>query len=85
MRNFKPELVLISAGFDSRVGDPLGQFTLSDADFTDLTNVEPEVFDRVPAWPSDALGVRPCPDEQSPPSSNLDEVLRPRDRPRASA
>ncbi len=35
----KPELVLISAGFDSRLGDPLGQFRLSDADFADLTDV----------------------------------------------
>ncbi len=36
---FKPDLVMISAGFDSRVGDPLGQFTLSDTDFTDLTKI----------------------------------------------
>jgi acetoin utilization deacetylase AcuC-like enzyme len=35
--NFKPDLVLISAGFDSRVGDPLGGFTLEDEDFADLT------------------------------------------------
>ncbi len=34
---FRPELVLISAGFDSRLGDPLGQFKLSDADFAELT------------------------------------------------
>ena len=34
---FRPELVLISAGFDSRVGDPLGGFTLTDPDFADLT------------------------------------------------
>jgi len=37
MQKFKPDLVLLSAGFDSRLGDPLGHFTLSDADFTDLT------------------------------------------------
>ena len=36
---FKPELVMISAGFDSRAGDPLGQFKLSDEDFVDLTKV----------------------------------------------
>jgi acetoin utilization deacetylase AcuC-like enzyme len=35
---FRPELVLISAGFDSRVGDPLGAFTLTDQDFRDLTH-----------------------------------------------
>ena len=34
---FQPELVLISAGFDSRAGDPLGRFTLTDEDFADLT------------------------------------------------
>jgi len=36
---FKPQLVMISAGFDSRAGDPLGRFTLSDQDFADLTDV----------------------------------------------
>jgi acetoin utilization deacetylase AcuC-like enzyme len=36
---FKPDLVMISAGFDSRVGDPLGQFTLTDNDFAELTAV----------------------------------------------
>jgi acetoin utilization deacetylase AcuC-like enzyme len=37
METFKPELVLISAGFDSRAGDPLGHFLLTDDDFADLT------------------------------------------------
>jgi acetoin utilization deacetylase AcuC-like enzyme len=36
-REFRPDLVLISAGFDSRIGDLLGQFTLTDNDFADLT------------------------------------------------
>jgi acetoin utilization deacetylase AcuC-like enzyme len=40
---FKPELVLLSAGFDSRSGDPLGQFTLGDQDFADLTAVMLEI------------------------------------------
>ena len=35
---FRPELLLISAGFDSREGDLLGRFTLTDEDFTDLTH-----------------------------------------------
>ncbi|MEQ1853712.1 MAG: histone deacetylase [Chthoniobacteraceae bacterium] len=39
MEKFRPELVLISAGFDSRAGDPLGQFLLTDADFADLTRL----------------------------------------------
>lgn len=36
---FKPELVMLSAGFDSRIGDPLGNFTLTDEDYMDLTRV----------------------------------------------
>jgi len=43
---FRPQLVLVSAGFDSRVDDPLGRFTLSDADFTDLTRIVREIADR---------------------------------------
>ncbi|HUA21603.1 MAG TPA: histone deacetylase [Bryobacteraceae bacterium] len=42
----RPELVLISAGFDSRAGDPLGQFLLTDADFADLTRVMREIADK---------------------------------------
>ncbi len=42
----KPELVLISAGFDSRMGDPLGGFTLTDPDFADLTRVVREIADK---------------------------------------
>jgi len=42
----RPELVLISAGFDSRAGDPLGQFLLTDTDFQDLTNVMLEIADK---------------------------------------
>ena len=38
-QRFKPELVLVSAGFDSRLGDPLGHFKLTDEDFIDLTKV----------------------------------------------
>jgi len=34
---FKPDLVLISAGFDSHIHDPLGQLLLSDRDFIDMT------------------------------------------------
>ena len=36
---FHPDLVLISAGFDSRQNDPLGQFRLTDSDFKDLTGM----------------------------------------------
>ena len=46
MDNFKPELVLISAGFDSRLGDPLGQFTLTDEDFADLTRMLMDIADK---------------------------------------
>jgi acetoin utilization deacetylase AcuC-like enzyme len=43
---FKPDLVLTSAGFDSRLGDPLGQFTLTDQDFVDLTAVVMAIADK---------------------------------------
>lgn len=36
---FKPELILVSAGFDSRQGDPLGRFQLSDDDYVELTGL----------------------------------------------
>ncbi|MDX1952693.1 MAG: histone deacetylase [Verrucomicrobiota bacterium] len=38
-QKFKPDLVLLSAGFDSRAGDPLGHFKLSDEDFARLTEI----------------------------------------------
>jgi len=36
-KQLRPELLLISAGFDSRIGDLLGGFALTDQDFADLT------------------------------------------------
>jgi acetoin utilization deacetylase AcuC-like enzyme len=43
---FRPDLVVISAGFDSREGDPLGRFRLRDEDFEDLTNLLREVAEK---------------------------------------
>ena len=43
---FKPDLVMISAGFDSREGDPLGRFRLTDSDFSELTGIMIEIADR---------------------------------------
>ena len=43
---FHPDLVMISAGFDSRLGDPLGRFQLADSDFADLTRIMMEVADK---------------------------------------
>ena len=39
LERFKPDLILISAGFDSRAGDPLGNFLLQDDDFAALTGL----------------------------------------------
>ncbi|TDU64123.1 acetoin utilization deacetylase AcuC-like enzyme [Prosthecobacter fusiformis] len=36
---FQPDLIMISAGFDSRINDPLGQFHLTDDDFAHLTRL----------------------------------------------
>jgi len=38
LREFKPEFVLISAGFDSHVKDPLAQFKLETEDFYTITD-----------------------------------------------
>jgi acetoin utilization deacetylase AcuC-like enzyme len=48
---FKPDLVIISAGFDSHTGDPLGQLSLTDDDFVALTRAAKE-------WARDACGGR---------------------------
>lgn len=44
---FKPDLILISAGFDSRENDPLGRFRLTDADFVCLTRQLKQAADRL--------------------------------------
>jgi acetoin utilization deacetylase AcuC-like enzyme len=44
--SFRPDLVLVSAGFDSRMGDPLGRFTLMDEDFADLTRTMLDVAEK---------------------------------------
>jgi len=44
---FTPDLVLISAGFDSLVGDPLGGFTLEMEHVAELTR---ELVQRADAW-----------------------------------
>jgi acetoin utilization deacetylase AcuC-like enzyme len=36
---FKPELIILSAGFDARHGDPLGRLELTDDDYRDLTGL----------------------------------------------
>jgi acetoin utilization deacetylase AcuC-like enzyme len=46
-RGFTPDLVLISAGFDSLAGDPLGGFTLEIDDFERLTR---ELVTRAEQW-----------------------------------
>jgi acetoin utilization deacetylase AcuC-like enzyme len=35
--DFQPDLIIVSAGFDSRRGDPLGGLMLEDADFREMT------------------------------------------------
>ena len=45
MDRYRPELVIISAGFDSKLGDPLGQFQLTDEDFSELTRVVRSIAD----------------------------------------
>ncbi|MGH7617625.1 MAG: histone deacetylase family protein, partial [Gemmatimonadaceae bacterium] len=46
-KGFTPDLVLISAGFDSLAGDPLGGFTLEIEHFEQLTRF---LVERANAW-----------------------------------
>jgi len=39
METFGPELMIVSTGFDSRIGDPLGGLELTDAGFAELTRL----------------------------------------------
>jgi acetoin utilization deacetylase AcuC-like enzyme len=48
---FKPDLVIISAGFDAHLHDPLGQLRLADEDFIAMTRT-------VKAWAADACAGR---------------------------
>jgi acetoin utilization deacetylase AcuC-like enzyme len=36
-KNFKPHLIIISAGFDAHMTDPLGQLMLEDSDYIEMT------------------------------------------------
>lgn len=46
-REFQPDIVLVSAGFDSLASDPLGGFTLESADFEHITD---ELVSRADTW-----------------------------------
>ncbi|HTK38588.1 MAG TPA: histone deacetylase [Pyrinomonadaceae bacterium] len=48
---FKPDLIMISAGFDAHLTDPLGQLMLEDRDFTAMTSVVKE-------WANEVCGGR---------------------------
>jgi acetoin utilization deacetylase AcuC-like enzyme len=53
---FQPDLVLISAGFDARHDDPLGDFNFTDQGFSELTKLvmgidsKPRPFPRSPRY-----------------------------------
>jgi acetoin utilization deacetylase AcuC-like enzyme len=47
----KPDIILISAGFDAHLDDPLGQLRLDDADFVSMTSTVKE-------WADDVCGGR---------------------------
>jgi acetoin utilization deacetylase AcuC-like enzyme len=46
-RNFKPDLIIISAGFDAHQSDPLGQLKLEDEDFVSMTRTVKQWADEV--------------------------------------
>ena len=45
-KKFPPDLIVISAGFDSRRGDPLGGLMLEDADFYEMTKQVSEIAEK---------------------------------------
>jgi acetoin utilization deacetylase AcuC-like enzyme len=45
-KDFPPDLIIISAGFDSRRGDPLGGLMLEDADFREMTRQVMDMAER---------------------------------------
>ncbi|HTH51086.1 MAG TPA: histone deacetylase [Pyrinomonadaceae bacterium] len=50
-RDFKPDMIFISAGFDAHLTDPLGQLRLEDEDYTSMT-------DTVLQWADEVCGGR---------------------------
>ncbi|HEX9961456.1 MAG TPA: histone deacetylase [Pyrinomonadaceae bacterium] len=38
-KNFKPDFIMISAGFDAHAADPLGQLLIEDEDFVEMTRM----------------------------------------------
>lgn len=44
-KDFKPDLTLLSSGFDSHINDPLGYFTIDDDGFRELTKIVLEIAD----------------------------------------
>ncbi len=50
-KNFHPDLIMISAGFDAHLTDPLGQLRLEDHDYASMTHT-------VRQWANDACGGR---------------------------
>lgn len=45
MKEYQPDLVLVSAGFDAHERDPLGHFNLTDRDFAELTTIVKGIAD----------------------------------------
>ena len=50
-KSFKPDLIMISAGFDAHISDPLGQLQLENKDFVEMTRA-------VKQWANEACGGR---------------------------
>lgn len=46
LENFKPELIVISAGFDAHKDDPLGEINLTEADYVWVTEELQKIADR---------------------------------------
>ncbi|MDX1584008.1 MAG: histone deacetylase, partial [Thermoanaerobaculia bacterium] len=47
IERFRPDVILISAGFDAHAADPVGNMTVSSAGFGEMTRIVAEVAGRV--------------------------------------
>ena len=56
LRDFRPDILIISAGFDAHTRDPLANLNLVEADFTWVTKKLMEVADLIVYLLSDSAG-----------------------------
>jgi acetoin utilization deacetylase AcuC-like enzyme len=59
LKQFEPEIILVSAGFDAHEGDPVGTLSLTDADYHWATRLLMQVQPRIVSVLEGGYGVTP--------------------------